>query len=433
MTAMEKLFKQFVLGALLSCVASVSALAEVKLLDCGQLLDMTSKKVLVNQQVLVEGGMISRVGQDLQVPDNAIRIDLKNKVCMPGLMDVHTHLNLNAMRGGNVDQLSTTQSSAFNALVAIRDAQKLLQMGYTTLRIPGDSDYHFANIDVKHAIERGDFDGPDMFIAPHYLSPVGGHGDLNSFAPDNPHNIKGQAIVGGVDNVRDAVRREIKYGADWIKVMASGGVISQHDDPEVAAFSDEEFKAMVDEAHRHKKKITAHAHGDAGVYAAVKAGFDSVEHATMAEKRTVKLMAKQGTFYVPTAFVLDWVLEQGVKGGITPNNFQKAQLVATKHSKSIKMAYDYGVKMCVGADQIFDISLSRQEFISLAKRIPDPWYVLQAGTLHPAEMLGILAQTGSIEAGKDADIIALDKSPVDDMNNIETVSFVMKHGKVIRH
>lgn len=417
------------------CVAGFASLniqADVKVLECGQLLDIASKKILENQKVLVESGRIAAVGSAISVPADATRVDLSRKVCMPGLMDVHTHLNLNAMRGGNVDQLATTQSSAFNALVAIRDAQKLLKMGYTTVRIPGDSDYHFANIDVKHAIERGDFDGPDMFVAPHYLSAIGGHGDLNSFAPDNPHNIKGQAIVGGVDNVRNAVRKEIKHGADWIKVMASGGVMSQHDDPEVAAFSDEEFKAMADEAHRHKKKITAHAHGDAGVYAAVKAGFDSIEHATMAQKRTVKLMAKQGTFYVPTAYVLDWILEQGQKGGITANNLEKAKLVSTKHDKSIKMAFDYGVKMCIGADQIFDISLSRQEFVSLAKRIPDPWYILKAGTLHPAEMLGILDQTGSIEVGKDADIIALDKSPIDDMNHIESVSFVMKHGKVIR-
>lgn len=423
-------FKWLMIGALgfLGTLSHASGATHIR---CGLMLDIENEEVLANYDILIEGGVITAIGADIEVPADTASIDLSGKVCMPGLMDVHTHLNLNGMRNGSLDQLSTTQSSAFNALVALRDAQRMLEMGYTTIRVPGDADYHFANIDVKRAIERGDFDGPDMFVAPHYLSPLGGHGDLNSFAPDNPHKIQGQAIVGGIDSVREAVRREIKYGADWIKVMASGGVISQHDDPEVTAFTDAEFKAMADEAHRHKKRITAHAHGDAAIYAAVNAGFDSIEHATLATKRTIKLMADKGTFYIPTLYVVDWILEQGVKGGITANSYEKAVAVSKQHSNVVSMAYKYDVKMCIGADQIYPIELSRKEFVAMAERIRDNWYVLKAGTLYPAQMLGIASQVGTIAVGKRADIIALDKSPVADMANIETVSFVMKRGKVV--
>ena len=173
------------------------------------------------------------------------------------------HLFLD-LTGRTLDESAPTQSSACNALMGLRSAQTLLGLGFTTIRIPGDMDYHYANIDLRDAIERGWHQGPRMRVAPHAISPLGGHGDFNSYAADLPHQGTGPFIADGVDEVRRAVRREINYGADWIKVMASGGVMSQHDDPEVAAYTAEEFRAFADETHRHGKKITAHAHGGAG-------------------------------------------------------------------------------------------------------------------------------------------------------------------------
>jgi imidazolonepropionase-like amidohydrolase len=240
-------------------------------------------------------------------------------------------------------------------------------------------------------------------------------------------------IVDGPDNLRRAVRQEIKYGADWIKVMASGGVMSQHDDPEVAGYSDAELEALADEAHRHKKRITAHAHGDAGAYAAVKAGFDSIEHATMMTERTVKLMAKQGTYYVPTFRVLDWVLELGDQGGITADNLRKAKLVAEQHDKSAQMAYKHGVPMVIGSDCIFPMEEAILEFSAFAKRIPDNWYVLRAGTINAAAMLGLENEIGSLEAGKKADLVAAPANPIEDMAAVEQVDFVMKSGRIVRH
>jgi len=399
-------------------------------IHCGKLLDVEKKKTLSNQHILVKNDVIVELGASVNAPADAEKIDLSNQVCMPGLMDMHVHLFTQSTQG-TVDVLGTTQSSAFNALQGLRLSQELLKMGFTTVRIPGDFDRHYANIEIRNAINRGEYMGPRMLVAPHYLSALGGHADFNSFAPDGP-KVLGPMIVDGVDEIRKAIRKEIKYGGDWIKVMATGGVMSQHDDPEVAAYSEEEFRVMAEETHRHKKKITAHAIGDAGVYAAVKAGFDSIEHATMMSEKTAKLMAKKGTYYIPTFHIVDWILEMGENGGITADNLAKAKLVETKHQKSAEMAYKYGVKMALGSDCIFPIEQAIKEFDAMNRRLNDNWYVLQAGTITSAEMLGLDDQIGSLKVGKQADIVATPKSPIDKMTNIESVSFVMKGGKVVR-
>jgi imidazolonepropionase-like amidohydrolase len=403
---------------------------QYQIIHCGKLLDVEEKKTLVDQHILVKNGVITDMDSSVKAPENAEKIDLADHVCMPGLMDMHVHLFTQSTKG-TVDVLGTTQSSAFNALQGLRLSQKLLKMGFTTVRIPGDMDYQYANIEIRNAINRGEFVGPRMLVAPHYLSALGGHADFNSFAPDGP-KVQGPMIVDGVDEIRKAIRKEFKYGGDWIKVMASGGVMSQHDDPEVAPYSDEELRVMVEETHRHKKKITAHAHGDAGVYAAVKAGFDSIEHASMMSERTAKLMAKKGTYYIPTFYVLDWILAMGESAGITPDNLAKARLVESKHQQSALMAYKHGVKMALGSDCIFPVELAIKEFGAMNRRLNDNWYVLRAGTISSAEMLGLDDQIGSLKIGKQADIVATRHSPIEDMTNIEAVSFVMKDGMVVR-
>ncbi len=427
-------------GAFLSLVLAASGLGlaapasandKATVIDCGQLLDVEAAQVLRDHQVLVEGEVIAAMGSSVDVPPGAQRIDLSDAVCMPGLMDMHAHLFIDVL-GKTVDQSAPTQSSAYNALMGLRNAQTLLRSGFTTIRVPGDMDYHFAGIELRDAIERGWVQGPRMLVAPHAISPLGGHGDFNSYAPDLPHPVLGPVIADGVDEVRRAVRREIKYGADWIKVMASGGVMSQHDDPEVAAYTAEEFEAFADETHRHGKKITAHAHGDAGIRAAVEAGFDSIEHATMMSEETAQLMAERGTFYVPTLYVLDWILERGATGGISANNLEKAELVAEQHSRSIQRARNAGVKMLVGSDPIFPLEESIREFTALAQRVQDNWAVLRAGTLNSAELLGLEDEIGSLSVGKKADLVASPESPIDSMRNIENVTFVMRGGVVVR-
>jgi len=417
-------------SALATAPAPATTGEQLQYIQCGKLLDVVKKQTLSNQNILVRNGVIEAMGADVKAPEEAESIDLSNQVCMPGLMDMHTHIFIDSTKS-TLDVAGLVNSSADATLFGLRNLKSLLNQGFTTIRIPGDLDKAYASISLKNAINRGEFDGPRMLVAPHGLSPTGGHGDANSFAADS-HLPIALNIVDGIDDIRRTLRTEFKYGADWVKVMATGGVMSQHDDPNVAAYSDEEFAVFVEETHRHNKKITVHAHGDEGIYAAVKAGVDSVEHGTLMSKRTAKLMAKKGTYYVPTLYVLDWILEMGKKGGITANNLAKANLVAQKHANSVAMAYKYGVKMALGSDPIFPMDQVNREFDAMAKRIPDNWYVLQMGTINSAELLGLEDTIGSLEVGKQADIVATAKNPIDEMKNIESVSFVMKGGKVIR-
>lgn len=418
--------------ALIFTMTAFSAQAETfRELRCGTLLDVAKEKALTDQRILVRDDVIAEIGRTVSSPAGTEVIDLSDRVCMPGLMDMHVHLFVDTT-GVTLDQSAPTRSSAFNTIKGLKNLETLLYSGFTTVRVPGDFDYHYAGVELRDAIARGELKGPRMLVAPHAISPLGGHGDLNTYAPDVPHSVMGPMIADGEEEIRRAVRKEIKYGADWIKVMATGGVMSQHDDPEVAAYTEAEFHAFAQEAHRHKKKITAHAHGDAGIRAAVEAGFDSIEHATLAEPETVRLMAEKGTYYIPTLYVVDWILEQGQSGGISADNLRKAEMVSLKHADSVKLAYDAGVKMAVGSDPIFPLDEAIREFNAMAKRISDNWYVLRAGTINAAEMLGLQEDIGSLAKGKQADIVATPQNPIDDMSHIESVSFVMKGGEIMR-
>lgn len=399
----------------------------VTAIKCGTVLDMTSDRARSNMVIVVENGRITAIGD--ATPDGATVIDRSGATCLPGLTDLHTHLMISMDR--SVSNNFTTFSSADKVLMALRNAQTMLHHGFTTLRVPGDLEYEFGNIALRNAINRGEFVGPRMLVAPHMLSETGGHGDLNEIAPDVPE-IPGTVVKSGVDNVREAVRREIKYGADWIKISASGGVMSQHDDPKVQGFTDEEINAFAEEAHRRGKKITAHVHGDSAGYAAAAAGFDSIEHGTLLSDRTLQLMKKNDVALVSTSYVVNWILNQGVQGGISADNLQKAQEVSVVQRKVLKKAYDMGIKIGFGTDQIFPHAESPREFATLVNLGFKPIDALKAATINAAEILGLEAEIGTLAVGKAADIVAVPGDPLADITIMEKVDFVMKGGKVIR-
>ncbi|MEQ8263870.1 amidohydrolase family protein [Pseudohaliea sp.] len=401
-----------------------------KVIECGSLLDVEREKVLRDQQILVNNDVIEAIGSDVSAPADAVKIDLSEQVCMPGLMDTHVHILIDSTKG-TLDSLRITESASELTLFGLRNLWSLLDQGFTTIRIPGDLDKEYSTIALRDAINRGEFQGPRMLVAAHAASAIGGHGDANSHAYDS-HVPLPLWIVDGVDEIRRYVRREFKYGSDWIKVHSTGGVMSQHDDPRVAAYTMEELQAFADEAHRHHKKITAHAHGDAGVRAVVEAGFDSVEHATLMEESTVKLMAQKGTVYVPTRYVVDWILDTGLSAGISESNLSKAKQVSEQHKRSIKLAHKHGVKMALGSDPIFPMDQAIREFDAMNKVLEDNWFVLQMGTINSAELLGLQDEIGSLKPGKQADIVAMPKSPLEDMSNIERVNFVMKGGAIVK-
>ncbi len=420
-----------VLNTLILLLLPASGFAADRLVvDCGVVVDVTNEAMIPNTSIYVVDGMIEYVGKNTRDSLDRERIDLSAYWCLPGLMDMHAHLFMDSLTETIFDQF-VRKSSAENALRGLRTLQTMLRNGFTTVRIPGDLDRHFATIALRDAIAAGDFTGPRMFVAPHALSPLGGHADLNDVAPDGPPVTGAIIVPAGTDNVREAVRREVKFGADWIKIMGSGGVMSEHDDPAAQAWTDEEIYAFADEAHRLGKKITAHVHGNRPAITAANAGFDSIEHGTMLEVDGIEALRKNGTVLVPTVYVLDWIVAQGPSAGISQNNYQKAIRVVEGRDRALAAAYKRGVPIAFGSDPIYPPEDTPKEFAHMVQSGIPPWGVIAAATTVSAELLGIEGELGSLEPGKRADIIAVGGDPVVDVSVLEDVQFVMQDGRII--
>lgn len=406
------------------------------LVHCGAMLDVRERRIERDVGLRIAGGVIESVrpwaeagaessGAGLQV------VDLSQGYCLPGLMDMHVHLSAESAKESFLTT-TMTQSSATEALVSLRRAQLMLRNGFTTIRIVGEIDAQFSSIDVRNAINRGDFDGPRMLVAQHAFSETGGHSDLSDVHAGWP-GVTGTVVRAGVDNVREAVRAERKKGADWIKICASGGVMSVGDDPRVQGFTDEEIAAFADEAHRLGMRIAAHVHGNRAALAAARAGFDSIEHGTLMEDDAIELMKRNHVTLVPTRYVVEWILAYGARGGVSEENLAKARMVEAKHRVAVQKAYRAGVRIAMGSDPIFPHEESNREFAAMVRAGLTPWDSIRAGTINSAELLGLESQIGSLEAGKQADIVAVSGDPVADITELERVKFVMKAGKVIRN
>ena len=413
-------------------VTSTTTLAGDYVIHAGSLIDGVSGKARNVVSVLVENDKITAIEDGFVNPQGDQKLlDLKNHTIMPGLFDLHAHL----MADESYVTLPYGRSAGATALVQLRQAQAALQNGFTTIRSMGEQEFHYSLVDVKHAIERGEFEGPRLFVAPHMWGPTGGHGDLNNVPYDVPGELVGFRVKAGTDNIREMVREEIKYGADWIKVATSGGVMSEHDDPTVAGFTQEEMNSLVNEAHRYKKKVAAHAHGNAGVLMAVKAGVDSIEHATMMEDDTISLMVKNNVWLVPTVWIVDGIAQRCLVDGPqkpSESNCKKIMLVKKNRDDVFKKAYKQRVKMGFGVDAIYGVKDNSKEFASLVMLGVAPLDAIKMATINSAELLGIDDQLGSIEVGKLADIIAVKGDPLKDITEMERILFVMKEGKVVR-
>lgn len=397
-------------------------------LRCGRLLDPGSARVLSNVSVRVEGGRIAAVGAPPGSAPAAATIDLSALTCLPGLIDLHAHILINP---GDVLADSLRKSSARKALEGLRNAQVRLQNGFTTLRDPGDEDLYYSTIDIRDAIARGDFTGPRLFVASHMISSTGGHGDFNDLAPDLALQVP-NVVVDGPDALRKAVREEVKHGADWIKLAATGGVMSAADDPRAQAFTDEELRAAVDEAHRHGRKVTVHAIGTGGIKAALRAGVDGIEHGILIDDEGIRMMKERGVWLVPTIYVLDYIIEDGVRMGIPPDRIEKAKHLQAERDKCIGAAFAAGVKVAFGSDTIFPHEHAAREFGRMVKLGLTPAQAIRAATVSAAEVLGIENEVGKIEAGRIADIVAVAGDPLKDVTALESVAFVMRSGRVVK-
>jgi imidazolonepropionase-like amidohydrolase len=394
-------------------------------LECGRIVDVATDGARPGQTIVVQDGRIRSIGG--AVPAGARRIDLRDRTCLPGLIDLHAHILINpsTLSGANLDR-----SSAARALDGLANAQAMLRAGFTTIRDPGDFDAYYALIDIRNAIAGGRFLGPRLFVAPHTISATGGHGDFNNLAADL-HIDSPTLIADGPDELRKAIRQEIKYGADWIKLMETGGVMSAGDDPNVTTYTPEELAAAVEETHRHGKKITVHAIGTAGIKDAVRAGVDAVEHAILIDDEAIALMKERGTWLVPTLYVLNYVVDAGPSMGFPPESVEKGRRLREERDRRIRKAFAAGVKTAYGSDTIFPHADAVLEFRELVRLGLTPMQAIRAATINAAQALGIESETGTLEPGKLADIVAVPGNPLDDIRALEAVSFVMKAGTVV--
>jgi imidazolonepropionase-like amidohydrolase len=407
---------------------SLTPLAQgVTVVRCGMLIDGHSATPRKDAAILVESGRIAAVMPFASVPAMADTkvIDRSQDTCLPGLIDAHAHVLIKT-DDYQVDHLR--RSSAYKALRGLSVVQEMLRAGWTTVRILGDADVAYAHLDVRSAIQEGLFPGPRLTGAGHYFSITGGGGDLNFIAPE--HAVAGDGLViDGVDAVRKAVREEVKHGSDWIKVLASGAMMSAGNDPNRAHFSPEELGAIVEEATRLGVPVAAHAHSDVGIRAAVLAGARTIEHGTFISDDSLKLMKEKGVYLVPTLYVGDYYLNEQPGSEAQAKMNELTRRYRRQHMEAVGKAIRSGIDVGVGTDYVgFPVRQGVREIGLLVEAGMTPMQALQAATRVNAELLGWQDQLGTIEVGKLADIIAVPGDPLRDLALLEKVSFVMLGG-----
>jgi len=411
------------LGLLLSLPATAAEPQSVAI-HSRHVLDVTTGTES-DAYVIVSGERI--VGLVYKEPADMRVVELGDATVLPGLIDCHVHVDADWNDLSAVEPLR--RSAADKTLLGLMNAQTYLRRGFTTLRDAGSTDYGYDTVSLRNAFNRGMFDGPRMFVAGVPLSITGGHGDLNALAPDVPMP-RGPNIADTPDEIRVAVRRDIRNGVDWIKLMASGGVMDVLSDYKVQELSDEQIRAAVEVAHRAGRRVMAHAEGTAGIAAAVRSGVDTIEHGTVLDEETAKLMAERGTWLVPTLETFQRGPEMGLTQGQEPEMLEKGRAILHHQQPSFNLALKYHLKIAYGLDD--EPQYTTREFVALVKAGLTPLQALQTATVNAAELLQKSATIGLLIPGHYADIIAVNGDPLKDITAIDKVVFVMKGGKVIR-
>lgn len=422
------LFRGFAVLLLLS--AGTMAVAEEGdvYLTAGAMIDVTNGEVMENPAMVVRGGRIVAIGTqgDLDAPQGSQAIDLGDRTLVPGLMDMHVHLSGDA--GGNFFA-GLSYSAPRQAIVAVKNARKTLMAGFTTVRDVGAGGYSV--IAVRDGINAGDIIGPRIFAAGHAIGITGGHCDNNFFPPEM--QAKSGGAADGPWSVRAKVRENIKYGANAIKVCATGGVFSKGTKVGVQQLSLDELKAAVEEAHLRGLTIAAHAHGTDGIKAAIVAGVDSIEHASFADDEAINLAKEFGTYFSMDIYNTEYTLAFGEANGVPEENINKEKQVSKAQRDSFRRAVEAGVNMVFGSDAaIYPHGDNAKQLSRMVQFGMTPLQALQAATINSATLLKMENDIGALKEGYMADIIAVSGNPLEDVTVMEQVDFVMKDGAVVK-
>lgn len=395
----------------------------------GHLLNVRTGELRSNQAVVIDGGKIAQIAPSSEVTAAAgdTTIDLPDATLLPGLIDMHTHLTFDL---NSLGYQGLAISTAREALHGARNARRTLEAGFTTVRNLGAKDY--ADIALRDAINDGDVIGPRIVASGPALGITGGHCDENLLPPS--FHLQGDGVADGVEGVQHKVREVIKYGADVIKICATGGVLSKGDDPNASQYTLEEMKAIVADAHRLGRRVAAHAHGAEGVRWASEAGVDSIEHGHLMDDAAIATLKKNGTYLVPTLFLGEYMEKNMDRSDVPEFSKQKMREVTAAMRKNVGKAFAAGVKVAFGTDAaVYPHGLNAGEFHVYVQLGMTPLASIQTATINAADLLGWQDRAGALEAGKLADVIAVDGDPTKDVTVLEHVKFVMKGGTVYKN
>jgi imidazolonepropionase-like amidohydrolase len=427
----------FFLFAFFIFTVSARAADQTIVLKAARLFDGKSNALVQNGVVIVQGDKIVDVGPDLPVPDGAQVIDLGDATLSPGFMDAHTHVTADYTEFNKRRLEELSLNVAEQTLRATTYARATVEAGFTTVRDVGSrfvASHEFVDVALRNAINQGLIVGPRMLVATHGIGATGGHFDPTSGFRDmlfgaEPDYTDG--IADGPDEIRKAVRFEVKNGADVIKAAVSGGVFSLADEVDTPQFTPAEMAALVDESHRLRKKVAVHCHGDAAARDAINAGVDSIEHGSFMKPDTLRLLKSKGTYLTPTLMAVEFIM--GKIDSYPPAVQAKARAAAAARSDMFRNAVKMGCKISFGTDAaVFPHGQNAKEFKLMVDLGMPPIEALKSATSADADLLGIAQKTGTLEKGKLADVIAMPGDPTADITATERVSFVMKDGKVLR-
>ena len=417
---------------MLLCPFLLSAQTKITVIKAGKLLDTENGKVLENQMILIENDTIKQVASKINIPADAIVIDLSKAFVLPGLIDCHTHIT--GQPSGDYYGDIFRKTPVDYAITAHIYAKRTLEAGFTTCRDVGAPG--FVDVALRNAINSGDVEGPRLLVATLFIGSTGSHGDLNGFSPyldwRFPKEMSG--VANGVDELRKQVRYNVKYGADVIKFGASAGVLTEEESVGAPQFTQEEMNAIVDEAKLWGRKACAHAHGAEAIKMAVKAGVASIEHGSLIDDEGIQLMKQHGTYLVADIYNDDYILSEYAKLGFPEKIINKEKMVGKLQRENFAKAVKAGVKVAFGTDAgVYPHGWNGKQFYYMVKYGLTPVQAIQAATINAADLLGWKDKVGSVTAGKYADIVAVQNSPLDDIKALENISFVMKGGVVYKN